>query len=147
MDDYLKSLVKIKKEEEPTEPAVEVTDEVIEPAAEVAEESAEVAEPAAEQPIEAEVVVEPKKEEPKPKKEEPKPKKESSKANDLVVDQVYVAQTIRIYRTPSIQQISFAYSGNVIYKGTIGEFDIIQYMKSGFGLVQGYVKDLKNHLA
>lgn len=140
MDDYLKSLVKIKKEEEPTESVAEVADEVTEPAAEVAEESAEVAEPAAEQPIEAEVVVE-------PKKEEPKPKKESSKANDLVVDQVYVAQTIRIYRTPSIQQISFAYSGNVIYKGAIGEFDIIQYMKSGFGLVQGYVKDLKNHLA
>lgn len=126
MDAYLESLVKIKKEE----------DAVAEP--EVVEVEPEVV-------VEETKIEEPVKEEKKPAKKLTNPEPAEDKA-DLEIDRNYHAKTIRIFKTPDIHQVSTAYTGNVIYKGKIGEFDIIQYVKAGFGLVQGYTKDLKNSI-
>lgn len=49
---------------------------------------------------------------------------------------------IRIYNSPDIHQVSKLYSGKVIYTGQIDRFSVVKYMKHGFGLVQGYTKDL-----
>lgn len=51
---------------------------------------------------------------------------------------------LRVYPTPSINQLARTVAGNVVYLGQIGEFAIIEYMKHGYGVVRGYAltKDL-----
>ncbi len=60
----------------------------------------------------------------------------------LKVGQQIDASNIRIYNSPDVHQVSKLYSGKVIYTGQIDRFAIVKYMKHGFGLVQGYTKDL-----
>ena len=48
---------------------------------------------------------------------------------------------IRIYKTPDIKQIAKNYAGNVTFLGKIGDFNIVSYMRHGFGLVKGYTLD------
>lgn len=145
MDEYLNTL--LKKEDE--------VKEVVE------EKVAAVKEPVVAEPIKEEVkevVEEPKKEQPKKEvkiqKEEPKAvekkpeekkvEKKESKKLGLVAGQEYDVDTIRVYAVPDEQQVSKTVTGKVVYVGTVEPFDIIKYMKHGFGLVQGYVKDLQS---
>lgn len=146
MDEYLETLVK--KEDEVKEAAKE--------------EVAAVEEPVVAEPIKEEVkkvVEEPKKEQPKKEvkiqKEEQKAEekksvekkleeKKESKKSGLVAGQEYDVDTIRVYAVPDEQQVSKTVTGKVVYVGTVEPFDIVKYMKHGFGLVQGYVKDLQS---
>lgn len=50
---------------------------------------------------------------------------------------------IRVFNTPSLGQPFKIISGNVTYDGKVEGFTIIEYMKSGFGMVKGYTPDLK----
>ena len=59
----------------------------------------------------------------------------------LTEGQIVNVSNIRVYKTPDTHQIGRSVSGNVTYLGKIGEFNIIGYMKHGFGIVKGYTPD------
>lgn len=150
MDEYLNTLVK--KEDEVKEVVEEKVAAVEEPvvAEPIKEEVKEVVEEQKKEQSKKEVKIqkeEPKAEEKKSvekKPEEKKVEKKESKKSGLVAGQEYDVDTIRVYAVPDEQQVSKTVTGKVVYVGTVEPFDIIKYMKHGFGLVQGYVKDLKS---
>ena len=152
MDDYLESLV-LKSELGATD--VEISEPIEsevaqeEPVANVTEESIPVtfdAEPAegSETP---EIQFEPEvKEE---VKEQPKPatsfKSQASATEckgNYEVDQTYYVENIKIYKTPDSNQVTKTYTGNVVFKGQIEHFFIIEYVRHGFGIVRGYTLSL-----
>ena len=160
MDSYLASLVaKETATEEVPAPAEPVVEEVAKEVVQADPEEPVVEEAPAEE-VEEEVVVEEeetkvpdseseeKQPEPEVSKPEPKPEKQVNlKAADIPSqphkegDTIYLKETIRVYRTPDASQVARGVSGSVIYKGKIGEFTIVQYMRHGFGLVIGYTLD------
>ena len=64
---------------------------------------------------------------------------DTPKENDIIT-----VTGLRVYPTPSINQLARTVAGNVVYLGQIGEFAIVEYMKHGYGIVKGYAltKDL-----
>lgn len=71
-------------------------------------------------------------------KEEPK----MTVPNKYEVDKVYFVKDVKTYRSPDVRQIAKIVTGNIIYKGKIEEFHIIEYMKHGFGTVRAYALNL-----
>lgn len=156
MDAYLESLVKKDESTVSEEVAEEVIDEVIdatEPTVEPevatnaesevideleeSEESNndEIDSEEEQEPISA---VEP---EPVPTAE---PEGKAEPALTLNVGDIVTVKLIKVYKTPSINQIAKNVTGNVTYLGKVGDFNIVSYMKHGYGLVKGYtLNDLK----
>lgn len=64
----------------------------------------------------------------------------------LIPGQEYDVKSIRVYNAPDFKQVSRTISGRVVYIGSIEPFDIVKYMKHGFGMVQGYAVRLKENL-
>ena len=62
----------------------------------------------------------------------------SEKAHEYVQNGTYKVDHIRVFKSPDVNQISRMVSGNVTFLGKIGDFNIIGYMKHGFGIVRGY---------
>lgn len=143
MDAYLESLV-LKGEEvaEPVEePVVEdlVVDEA--PADEPIEEV--VAEPVADTNIgengDPAVVI---KEEVKEEPEQVVAPESQPVSTDYEVDKMYFVNDIRVYSVPDDTTAFMLFSGNVIYKGTVDKYLVIEYVKHGFGMVKGYTLSL-----
>lgn len=59
-------------------------------------------------------------------------------ASALNVGDIVTVKLIKVYKTPSVNQIAKNVTGNVTYLGRIGDFNIVSYMKHGYGLVKGY---------
>lgn len=151
---YLESLVRKTDEIEPAAPAEEEIED--EPAVEeevaevIADEPEEVAaeeevvttaesvveEPALE-PIQEEVKEEP--ESVKPAKKEKPAKKSASHQEGETISVI----SIRIFNTPDPKGLFKIFTGNVIFKGFVNDMMYVQYVKPGFGLVNGYTNDLK----
>lgn len=149
MDAYLESLVK-KDEVVETVETVEKVAEVAEPIEEAAE--AAVAEPVAEQEtvgeqetVEEAIVRETSCENGDPAVVVTEPVVEKSKTEKATTDHkegdLITVEHIKVYKSPDINQIAKTISGNIKYAGKIGDFNIIWYMKHGFGLVKGYTLD------
>ena len=60
---------------------------------------------------------------------------------ELEIGQIVLVTNIRVYKTPDVKQMAKIVSGNVTYLGTIGDFNIVSYMRHGFGIVKGYTLD------
>ena len=137
MDAYLESLVR--KDEEPV-----YTPEEVVPASEDFE-------PLPDEPEEAvvetvpEEVGEPQQEESEPVEEptqEEKPESKPEEVAQVKEGEVISVNNIRVYKTPDTNQVARNITGNVTYLGKVGNFAIINYMRSGFGLVKGFTPDL-----
>lgn len=139
MDEYLSSLVK--KEAIAEEPVVETVEEVVEEVTETV--ATEVVEEAKEEVAEEHKFEEDAIKEVKEDKKEYVTPEIKEEASQFIEGEEYDVKSVRVYRTPDTRQTSFTYSGRIIYLGKIGTFSIIKYMKHGFGLVQGYVNNMK----
>ena len=52
-------------------------------------------------------------------------------------------KNIRIYRLPTLSAFSVIFTGNVVYeKESLDNFKHIQYMQPGFGLINGYTREI-----
>ena len=157
MNEYLESL-QLKSEQEVAVEVDELVNEVNseEPAAEIeqAEEPAIFTEEVssanensvdevAKEPAAEEVEAKPAEEElkPEPAKQLEQPVAKSEEGSDLKPGDVIAVKYIRIYKTPDVKQIAKNYAGNVTFLGKIGDFNIISYMRHGFGTVKGYTLD------
>ena len=138
MDAYLESLVK--KEEAAEEAA---TEEAIEEVGTEAEDAVEV--------VTAEVPEETVQEESDNAESESELTAEESTAEleeEAVAgpkegDVIHV-ELIKVYKTPDVNQIAQNVTGNVTYLGKVGDFNIVSYMRHGFGIVKGYtLNDLR----
>lgn len=138
MDAYLESLVK--KGEEATNQAEEELVEAAEQVNDTAEISAEPTEDVnlGENGDPSVVTVEEVKEEPAPAVSvESQPA-----ATDHEVDKTYFVENVRIYNIPDRTSPSVLFTGNIIYKGQVEEWIIVEHIKQGHGLVKGYTLSL-----
>lgn len=142
MDSYLESLVK-RDEYVEVETSVETVDEsnVIEVEEALPEAELEVVPVDTEEPLvdeDAEEVVA--QEEEKASEPTPEDNKQPviSESEEHVDGDKIKVENIRIYKTPDSKQVARNFTGNVVYRGKISEFTIIDYMRHGFGVVRGY---------
>lgn len=134
MDEYLESLV-LKTDEEPA------VDEVIEEPVEVAEETNVAEEPVedvAANDGENEVVAEDDKEDTKEEPEQAIAPESQPAATSYEIDQTYSVSEIKIFNVPDISQPSIIFTGNVVYKGKLDQFSVVDFVRNGYGLVRGY---------
>lgn len=136
MDTYLESLVPKGTVAEPEE-VVEAATETIEPVEEATTQEVveEVKEEAPVEEVKEEIVSEPAVEEPVLQAADiPSTERKDG-------DIINLLSPIKVYKVPASNQIPRMISGSIIYKGRVNEYTMIQYMRSGFGLVTAYTLD------
>ena len=173
MDEYLESLVKkceaaaaVATEEAATEEAAEevaVEEEVVEQLTVIPEEDEQESEAAnqVEEPVteaatkKVETVIfheligtpgKAKEQVKEASKKSEKKKVSHADIPELEVNKEYDVKDARVFKSPDLKQISQLISGRVIYLGQVGDFAIVKYMRHGFGLVQGYIRDIEKSL-